>query len=85
MAQEPLQNPIEILFEFWVDCLSILAPFWLPKLLQNGSKSDLKNVQKKERKIIEKWSKNGSKNEAEPRIPQRMLTDTAPEVGQAGV
>ena len=29
-------------------------------------------------------TRNGPKNEAEPRIPQRTLTDTAPEVGQAG-
>ena len=49
-VQEPLQNPTEILIEFWIDFLLILAPFWLPKLVQNWSKNDQKNVLKNQQK-----------------------------------
>ena len=58
-VQEPLQNPTEMLIEFWIDFLLILAPFWLPKLVQNGSKNDPKNVSKNRLKnhwkMFPKW------------------------------
>ena len=42
-----IQNPIEILIEVWIDFSLILVPFWLPKLVQNGSKDDPKNLSEK--------------------------------------
>ena len=64
MVQKLFQNPTEFLIEFWIDFWSILVPFWLSKLVQNGSKSDSKNVHKNRqkfyRKIDQKWLRNWS-------------------------
>ena len=62
MIQKPLQNPIEILIEFWIDFSLILAPFWLPKLVQNDPKMIQKTYKRIYPKIIEKWSQNGPLN-----------------------
>ena len=64
-VQEPLKNPIEILIEFWIVFSLILALFWLPKMVQNGSKSNPKNVSKNQLKNhwkmeptwFQKWSR----------------------------
>ena len=46
MVSESFQNPIKKLLEFCIDFLSMLAPFWLPKLVQDGKKNGLENVSK---------------------------------------